>query len=485
MLFIFSVTLTVLGTRASKVMSHHAITRVLRSPMAFFDTTPLGRITNRFAKDVDVMDNQLTEAVRMFAFTMGLIVSVFCLIIAFYYYFAIALVPLAVVFLFSAGYYRASARELKRHEALLRSVVFSRFGEGVTGLSTISAYGLQQVFGRALAEALDSMDGAYFLTYANQRWLAVRLDAVGSLLVFTTGILVVTSRFSVNPSIGGLVLSYILTVVQMIQFAVRQLAEIENNMNSTERIHEYGALEQEAPLHLGPVPDTWPSAGAIDFSNVHMRYRPGLPLVLTGLTMHIPAGERIGIVGRTGAGKSSILSTLFRLVELADGAIAIDGIDIARVGLHDLRSRLAIIPQDPTLFRGSIRSNLDPFARHPDPALWRALQHTGLADGPAPASSPADPVRIHLDAPVEDEGLNFSLGQRQLLALARALVNDARILVCDEATSAVDFDTDRRIQQVILDRFRGRTLLCIAHRLHTILRYRPPPPPNNHPPPPN
>lgn len=468
LMFVFSVTLTVLGTKASKVMLSRAIRRVLRSPMSFFDTTPLGRITNRFAKDVDVMDNMLTDSMRMFFFTMAMILSVFCLIIAYYYYFAIALVPLTLMFLFSAGYYRASAREMKRHESVLRSVVFSRFGEAVTGISTIRAYGLQKHFAKSVADSIDSMDGAYFLTYANQRWLAVRLDAVGTLLVFTVGILVVTSRFSINPSIGGLVLSYILTIVQMIQFTVRQLAEVENNMNSTERIHYYGTeLEEEAPLHLGDVPKSWPEHGEIEFDNVQMRYRAGLPLVLHGLSMKVKAGERIGVVGRTGAGKSSIMSTLFRLVELSGGSISIDGVNIATIGLHDLRSRLAIIPQDPTLFRGTIRSNLDPFDEHSDLELWNALRHSDLVGHEQEMGDESG--RIHLDTPVEDEGLNFSLGQRQLLALARALVRGSQIIVCDEATSSVDFETDQKIQRTIVRGFRGKTLLCIAHRLKTII----------------
>lgn len=414
------------------------------------------------------MDNMLTDSMRMFFFTMAMIVSVFCLIIAYYHYFAIALVPLAIMFTFSAGYYRSSAREMKRHEAVFRSVVFSRFGEAVTGLSTIRAYGMQQHFLQSVNNALDSMDGAYFLTYANQRWLAVRLDAIGTLLVFTVGILVVTSRFSRNPSVGGLVLSYILTIVQMIQFTVRQLAEMENNMNSTERIHYYGTqLEQEAPLHLGNVPSSWPQKGEIEFNNVQMRYRAGLPLVLKGLTMHVKAGERIGVVGRTGAGKSSIMSTLFRLVELSGGSICIDGLDIAKIGLHDLRSRLAIIPQDPTLFRGTIRSNLDPFNEHTDLALWSALRQADLVGTEQAIEDESG--RIHLDSNVEDEGLNYSLGQRQLLALARALVRGSQIIVCDEATSSVDFETDRKIQRTIVRGFKGKTLLCIAHRLKTII----------------
>ena len=459
LLFTFSVTLTVLGTRASKVMLHRAIGRVLRAPMGFFDTTPLGRITNRFSKDVDTMDNMLTDSMRMFFMTMAMILSVFILIIAYYYYFVIALVPLVIMFLFSSSYYRTSAREIKRHEAVLRSVVFSRFGEAVTGTATIRAYGLQKQFAASVNEAVDDMDGAYFLTFGNQRWLSTRLDAVGNLLVFAVGILVVTSSATINPSTGGLVLSYILTIVQMIQFTVRQLAEVENNMNSTERIHYYGTkLEEEAPLHLGDVRPSWPEKGEIVFDNVQMRYRDGLPLVLKGLNMHVTGGERIGVVGRTGAGKSTIMSTLFRLVELSGGSINVDGVNIAEIGLHDLRSRLAIIPQDPTLFRGTIRSNLDPFNEHTDLELWNALRQADLVG--AEQSIEDESGRIHLDTPVEDEGLNFSLGQRQLLALARALVRGSQIIVCDEATSSVDFETDQKIQKTIVRGFKGKTLLC-------------------------
>ncbi|KAG8623951.1 hypothetical protein KVT40_008927 [Elsinoe batatas] len=472
LLFAFSVTLTVFGTNSSKVMLHRAVTRVLRAPMSFFDTTPLGRITNRFSKDVDTMDNTLTDAFRMFFLTAAAIISVFVLIIAYFHYFAIALGPLFILFLFSSSYYRASAREIKRHESVMRSVVFSRFSEAVSGVATIRAYGLQTQFSNSVREATDIMDGAYFLTFSNQRWLSMRLDVIGNLLVFTTGILVVTSRFNVDPAISGLVLSYILTIVQMIQFVVRQLAEVENNMNSAERIHYYGTeLEEEAPLHTVDVRPSWPEKGEIVFQNVSMQYRPELPLVLKNLTLHVQPGERIGVVGRTGAGKSTIMSTLFRLTELASGSITIDGLDISKIGLADLRSRLSIIPQDPTLFRGTIRSNLDPFNQHSDLELWSALRQADLVGANQELTDRSSSARIHLDAPVEEEGLNFSLGQRQLMALARALVRNSRIIVCDEATSSVDFETDAKIQKTIQEGFRGRTLLCIAHRLKTIIGY--------------
>lgn len=360
---------------------------------------------------------------------------------------------------------------MKRFESVLRSFVFAKFSEGLSGTACIRAYGLQNRFIVDLRKAIDEMDSAYFLTFSNQRWLSVRLDVIGNLLVFTTGILVVTARFNVSPSISGLVLSYILSIVQILQFTVRQLAEVENGMNATERLHYYGTeLEEEAPLHTVEVAKSWPQQGEIIFDDVQMRYRAGLPLVLQGLSMHVKGGERIGIVGRTGAGKSSIMSTLFRLVEISGGSITIDGMNISKVGLADLRSRLAIIPQDPTLFRGTIRSNLDPFHEHSDLELWSALRQADLISAEANLDDKS-PGRIHLDGVVEEEGLNFSLGQRQLMALARALVRNSQIIVCDEATSSVDMETDDKIQRTIATGFKGKTLLCIAHRLRTIINY--------------
>ncbi|EEA21837.1 ATP-binding cassette transporter yor1 [Talaromyces marneffei ATCC 18224] len=485
-MFIYSTVLSVAGTNASKNMLQKAMTRVLRAPMSFFDTTPLGRITNRFSKDVHVMDNELGDAMRIYGLNITTIVAIIILIIVYFHYFAIAFGPLMILFLVAANYYRASARDMKRFESVLRSHVFSRFSESISGVASIRAYGLQDQFSRSISDAIDEMDSAYFLTFSNQRWLSVRLDAVGYVMVFVTGILVVTSRFNVSPSISGLVLSYILAIVQMLQFTIRQLAEVENGMNNTERLHYYGTqLEEEAPVRLGDVEPEWPAEGRITFSDVQMRYRAGLPLVLRGLNMDIRGGERIGIVGRTGAGKSSIMSALFRITELSGGSITIDGKDIGKVGLQDLRSRLAIIPQDPTLFRGTIRSNLDPFNEHDDLELWDALRKSHLI-GEQPEGSELEESdeektqqqkqtqhsnRIQLDSTVDEEGLNFSLGQRQLMALARALVRNSRIIICDEATSSVDFETDRKIQRTMATGFKGKTLLCIAHRLRTIITY--------------
>ena len=349
------------------------------------------------------------------------------------------------------------------------------------GSTCIQAYQKEEGFRRQIHKAIDSMNGAYFLTFASRGWLNTRLDFVSNLSVLVTGILIASSRFQVSASTAGMVLSYIPSISLMMTFFVLMYSDLENQMNSIERVNYYATnLEEEAARHSDEVRPSWPEKGRITFSDVHMRYRPGLPLVLNGLTMDIQGGERIGIVGRTGAGKSSIMSALFRLIELSSGTITIDGVDIASVGLHDLRTRLAIIPQDPTLFKGTIRSNLDPFEEHTDLELWSAMRKAHLVgqefpDDKSPIISPggelASAETLHLDTRVDQEGLNFSLGQRQLMGLARALVRDSRIIVCDEATSSVDFETDNKVQETMTRGFEGKTVLCIAHRLRTIIHY--------------
>lgn len=467
-LFTYAASFAYLCTRASKNLAQRALSRILKAPISFFDTTPIGRIINRFTKDVDTMDIVLVDNLRVFLWMIFGMIAVFCLTIAYYYWFAITLLPLFVVFTFAAAYYKASARELKRHEAVLRSEVFSRFGEALPGTTTIRAFKLEGRFTAALVRALDSMDGAYFLTFANQRWLATRLDTLGNLLVFTIGILVVTSRISVSPAIAGLVLSYMLVIVQYVQLLVRQMAEVENNMNAAERLHFYSdqvPVEEQLNNAGMKVPQDWPNRGEIIFNSIEMCYRPELPLVLKGLSLHVGSNQHIAIVGRTGAGKSSILSSLLRLTELSRGSIVIDGIDISRISLRDLRSRMAVIPQDPVLFQGTVRSNLDPFASHSDLELWQVLRQVGMSKDEEVQSQGT----VSLDTAVEDEGSNFSLGQRQLLSLARALVKGSQIIICDEATSAMDFETDRRIQKMFNSAFAKKTLICVAHRLNTIL----------------
>ncbi|SMY20448.1 unnamed protein product [Zymoseptoria tritici ST99CH_1A5] len=422
------------------------------------------------------MDNSLTGDLRLLLYILATIISTFCLTIAYYSYFAIALLPLMLAFAVTASYYRELAREIKRHEAILCSHVFAHFGETISGILTIRAYNVQSRFLATISASLDSMDGAYFLTFAGQRWLSTRLDIVGVLLVFIVGILIVTSRFSLDPSVCGVVLLYMLSTVQLMQDVVHSLADVENEMNSVERLHQYGhdlGQEKTTAMEKSDVRPTWPGKGYIRFEEVQMRYREGFPLALKGLTVHIKSGQHIGIAGRTGAGKSSIVSSMFRLVELSQGIISIGGIDIAGVPLHDLRSRLSIIPQDPTLFRGTICSNLNPFDEYEDIKLWQELRQANfITDKDVLASTGSqEPAKVNLDLPVEDEGSNFSLGQRQLLALARVLLKDLQVIMFDEATSFVDFETDKKLQQIIYQAFDGKTLLCIAHRFKTIIGY--------------
>jgi len=294
--------------------------------------------------------------------------------------------------------------------------------------------------------------------------------------------LAVGTRFSVSPAQTGVVLAYILSVQQAFGWMVRQSAEVENDMNSVERVLHYATeVEQEArneiPEKKPAAP--WPSQGQIEMKDVVLKYRPGLPVVIKGISMKVQAGEKIGIVGRTGAGKSSIMSALFRLVELTSGSILIDGVDISEIGLADLRSGLAIIPQDPLLFSGTLRTNLDPFNLADDATLWDALRRSYLVEstkreGPddeTPTGSNTPMNKFTLDTIIEDEGNNLSVGQRSLVSLARALVKDAKVLVLDEATASVDYETDRNIQDTITHEFEDRTILCIAHRLSTIISY--------------
>ncbi|KAK7051247.1 hypothetical protein VNI00_004747 [Paramarasmius palmivorus] len=493
-MFMMGSTFALLTYFASQRLHKEAIKRVMAAPMSFFETTPLGRIMNRFSKDIDTIDNLLGDALRMLAGTTSSVLGAIILISIVLPWFLIAVVVIMSVYLYAAHFYRASARELKRLDAVLRSSLYSHFSESLSGLATIRAYGETDRFLRENEHRVDIENRAYWLTVTNQRWLGIRLDFLGTLLTFVVAILTVATRFSISPAQTGLVLSYILSIQQAFGWLVRQSAEVENDMNSVERIVHYATeIEQEAPHHLPDArpPGTWPGEGRVVFNNVVLKYRPELPPVLRGISMDVKAGEKIGIVGRTGAGKSSLMTAIYRLVELSEGSISIDGVDISKVGLTDLRKGLSIIPQDPLLFSGTLRSNLDPFSLHDDATLWDALKRSYLVESsakresllsqpsvgeeiPSGAHTPntsGNANRFTLDSVVEDEGNNLSIGQRSLVSLARALVKDTKVLILDEATASVDYETDRKIQDTIAHEFEDRTILCIAHRLRTIISY--------------
>ncbi|RKP09032.1 putative ATP-binding cassette transporter protein YOR1 [Thamnocephalis sphaerospora] len=464
---LFGISLAYLCARASKTLHDDAINNVFRAPMSFFDTTPLGRIINRFSKDMDSVDNQLIEALRMFTSTLAITAATFLMICVVFPIFLAPLVPLLCLYYYFQLFYRATSRELKRIDSVTRSPLYAHFGETLTGLATIRAYREQNRFIGENEQLMDTTNRPYYLSFTIQRWLGMRLEAIANILTFFVSIFTVISRTSVSPGLIGLVMSYSLQVTGTLNWCVRQAAEVEVNMNAVERLEYYAQeLDQEAPAVL---PDNrpderWPSRGAIEINQLELAYRKGLPNVLHGVSASIRGGEKIGVVGRTGAGKSSIMVALFRLVEVSGGSISIDGVDISSLGLRDLRSRLAIIPQDPTLFHGTVRSNLDPFSRYTDQELWDALDRAdmktyvaGLADG--------------LDAEVSEGGENFSAGQRQLVCLARAILVHARILIMDEATASVDMRTDALLQKAIREDFAGCTILTIAHRLNTVIDY--------------
>nr|ODN94507.1 ATP-binding cassette transporter YOR1 [Cryptococcus depauperatus CBS 7855] len=467
---------------ASVGIHNDAITRVMFSPQSFFDTTPLGRIMNRFSKDTDTIDNTLSDAMRMAVTTLSSIVGTVILLAIIQPYFLIAVAVVSLLYAHTAAFYRRSSREFKRIDSILRSSLYSHFSESLSGVATIRSYGETTRFFEDNIKLVDVENRAYYLTIINQRWLGLRLDMLGSLLSFSVAIIVVCSS-SVSASKGGLSLSTIVSAQQSFSWLVRQIAEVENDMVGAERIMHYAnSLDQEASQQIAATqpPASWPSEGKIEFSKVCMRYRAELPDVLKGLTLNVGASEKIGVVGRTGAGKSSIMVALFRMSELSYGSIKIDGVDVSKIGLKDLRSKVSIIPQDPLLFSGTIRSNIDPFSTKSDAELYDALRRAHLSGAASmPHSSRlslvAEPEnsqsRFTLDTVIEEEGGNLSVGERSLVSLARALVRDTKVLVLDEATASVDLETDAKIQETIRNEFKNRTLLCIAHRLRTILSY--------------
>nr|XP_037273420.1 multidrug resistance-associated protein 1-like [Rhipicephalus microplus] len=452
--------------RGSRVVHERMLHRVLRAPMAFFDTTPMGRILNRFSKDVDAADVTLPFNARMLLVQFMRTVVAFVLITLQTPLFLTAVLPLLLVYYYIQKVYIATSRQLKRLESISRSPIYVHFSETVTGSSSIRAYGVGKRFVDHSDELTDINHSTYFPSIVASRWLATRLEFIGYTIVLIAGLLAVSSRDILSPGMAGLSVSYALTVTLTMNMLVRSTSDTETNLVSVERCLEYTKVTQEAAWenpHFKPDP-SWPVTGEVEFQNYSTRYRADLDLVLKGITCDIKPGEKVGIVGRTGAGKSSLTLALFRIIEAAGGCINIDGLDISTLGLYDLRRKLTIIPQDPVLFSGTLRSNLDPFDAKCEEELWRALEHSHLKDYVATLSE-------GLQHEIAEGGENISVGQRQLVCLARALLRKSRILILDEATAAVDMETDDLIQATIRREFADCTIITIAHRLNTILDY--------------
>ncbi|XP_065072690.1 multidrug resistance-associated protein 1 isoform X3 [Ochlerotatus camptorhynchus] len=462
--FIGSLTFALGALLAAKAMHEALLTYVLRWPMASFDTTPQGRVLNRFSKDVDTVDNVLPTLVRSFLTMLFSVVATLVVISISTPIFATVILPIGILYYAVQRFYVATSRQLKRLESVSRSPIYSHFGESIQGAQTIRAYDVQDRFIIESESRVDFNQVCYFPSIIANRWLAVRLEMVGNLIILFAALFAVLGRETMNPGLVGLSVSYALQITQTLNWLVRMTSDVETNIVAVERIKEYGETKQEAAWELpnSNLPRDWPEQGRVEFQDFQVRYREGLDLVLKGITFTIEGGEKFGIVGRTGAGKSSLTLALFRIIESAGGKIVIDGHDISQLGLHSLRSRLTIIPQDPVLFSGTLRINLDPFNIQSDEEIWKALEHAHL-------KSFVKGLTAGINHEVSEGGENLSVGQRQLICLARALLRKTKVLILDEATAAVDLETDDLIQRTIRTEFKECTVLTIAHRLNTIM----------------
>ncbi|KAH8319071.1 hypothetical protein KR067_006746 [Drosophila pandora] len=462
--YLSGLSLAIGGLHCSMDVFTKLLSRGLKWPMELFDTTPIGRILSRYSKDIDTVDGVLPLiTVQLLNTCFGVLATIVVISLSTPIFLAV-IVPIAFLYYFAQRFYVATSRQLMRLESVSRSPIYSHFGETVTGASTIRAYNVGDRFIEESDAKVDKNQVCKYPSVIANRWLAIRLEMVGNLIILFASLFAVLGG-QTNPGLVGLSVSYALQVTQTLNWLVRMTSDIETNIVSVERIKEYGETKQEAPWELEAdknKPKNWPEEGRVEFQNFQVRYREGLDLVLRGVSFNIKGGEKVGIVGRTGAGKSSLTLALFRIIESAGGRIAIDGVDIATMGLHMLRSRLTIIPQDPVLFSGSLRMNLDPFEVNTDDEIWKALELSHL-------KLFVKSLAAGLNHEIAEGGENLSVGQRQLVCLARALLRKTKVLVLDEATAAVDLETDDLIQKTIRTEFKECTVLTIAHRLNTIL----------------
>ncbi|XP_078081989.1 ATP-binding cassette sub-family C member 3 isoform X2 [Mustelus asterias] len=463
---ISSFTLALGGLGAARQLHAQLLDNKLHTPQAFFDTTPIGRLINRFGKDVNMIDEVIPLTFQMFLMTFFVSISTIIVVTASTPWFTLLIVPLAFVYFLVQRFYVATSRQLKRLESVSRSPIYSHFSETITGCSVIRAYGRENCFILMNDNKVDANQKSYYPGIVSNRWLGIRIEFIGNCIVLFAALFAVIGRSHLNPGIVGLSVSYALQVTMSLNWMVRMTSDLESNIVAVERVKEYSETETEAPwvIESNRPPESWPEEGNLEFHGYSVRYRKGLDLVLKDLSLNVHGGEKVGIVGRTGAGKSSMTLCLFRIIEAAKGEIVIDGVKIADIGLHDLRSKLTIIPQDPVLFSGTLRMNLDPFDQYSEEELWNALELSHLKRF-------VHSLPTGLEHECSEGGENLSVGQRQLVCLARALLRKTRILILDEATAAIDLETDDLIQSTIRTQFENCTVLTIAHRLNTIMDY--------------
>ncbi|KAI4882036.1 hypothetical protein NFI96_012507 [Prochilodus magdalenae] len=449
---------------AATVIHKRLLDSVLKATVTFFDTTPLGRVLNRFSSDIYTIDDSLPFVLNILLANMFGLLGMLVVMSYGLPWVLLPLIPLGVLYYQTQRFYRHSSRELKRLCSLTLSPVYSHFSETLSGLATVRASGHAARFEEENERRLDQNQRCLFISNAAMQWLDIRLQMIGVAVVTGISVIAVIEHQvrSIDPGLVGLALSYALSITNLLSGLIFSFTQTEMQLVSVERTEEYStSIPLEPQNGSKSVPATWPEHGHIEFEGAVLAYRPGLPNALDGVSLVVMPGERVGIVGRTGSGKSTLFLTLFRMVELNQGRILLDGEDISRVGLSQLRSRLAIIPQDPFLFSSSIRENLDPSGCHLDHRLLDALEQCHLGDVVQRMGG--------LDAEVGERGKSLSVGQRQLVCLARALLTEANVLCIDEATASVDHKTDMLLQKTIRERFKDKTVLTIAHRLNTIM----------------
>jgi ABC-type multidrug transport system fused ATPase/permease subunit len=456
----------VLSIRASTVMHKDMLERVLRTPMSFFHANPVGRITNRFSKDIADVDKNSMPNLQKFIQSVFSLVGSLILMCTTTVYTTALVVPMFFGFFFVVKYFQASNLEVKRLDSLSRGPIFSQFSECINGIESIRVYRKEDHELRKSASSIDKHIALDLLQQALNQWLNVQLSLLGSLMILGCCVFAVAGVNVLGPSLAIMAIQTSTSVSPVLASLLTNWATAEQGMNAVERVEEYTKVELEK--YEGDTDQTrpdlkgWPQKGGIEYSEAVARYRADLNPILQGLSVEIKGGENVGICGRTGAGKSTLFLTLFRILELDSGFCKIDGIDISTLNLTYLRSKLSIIPQVPVLFNGTLRSNLDPYDEHTDEELLDALERANLGDY---VRSGGRGLRLE----VASGGTNFSAGQRQLLCLARALLRHSKILILDEATASIDVTTDELIQETIRKSFSHCTILAIAHRLNTII----------------
>lgn len=438
---------------------------IFRAPMSFFDSTPSGRILNRASTDQSEVDTSIAYQMGSVAFSIIQLVGIIAVMSQVAWQVFVVFVPVITACFWYQRYYIDTARELQRLVGVCKAPIIQHFAESITGSTTIRSFGKENQFVSTNSHLMDAYSRPKFYNAAAMEWLCFRLDTLSSLtFAFALIFLISLPTGLIDPGIAGLAVTYGLNLNMLQAWVVWSMCNLENKIISVERILQYMSIPEEPPLSMSgdKLPHNWPSEGEIQLSNVHVRYAPQLPFVLKGLTVTFPGGMKTGIVGRTGSGKSTLIQALFRIVEPTIGQILVDGVDICTIGLHDLRSRLSIIPQDPTMFEGTVRSNLDPLGEYNDDQIWEALDNCQLGDE-------VRKKELKLDSPVIENGENWSVGQRQLVCLGRVILKRTKILVLDEATASVDTATDNMIQRTLRQNFSDATVITIAHRITSVL----------------